>query len=516
MKNPRYVQNTCGRDLTAASSFAGGMQEFKYEVPTGTKQVLSKSFLQYPTTLTVAGSSPKVSDGVALALDPIANCYQYCQFLCNDVVLWENGVGGFSAQEDVLRKRSKLSRARRESVYNYTENFNPSLDERIARTSFDGQLTEVVQQRDNVLALADNAGDYFLPTNTWSLDANGQLTFATGTVPDVRDIFLAGDVLEVVVAGLERNTFTVSARPNSITLQLTPNSAYIPISGILASATITRVRNKRNENTNKIDLLWEFGSFIDSKLLLPPGNYSLRLYPYTDYKKRMVETKRSMEVGTGANQFDINIANVFLYVAIVDDKVEDGVYDHTYERFHTRTVDIPSTTTEQNLRFDLPSNTVAVSLFCQSALIGSDTRYSASRFILPNQAEKTLTQFNIQYKSMNSNEPKIAPEYIIPDETALTAGTDTRREFWRKAIMNSGQYWLQGGCESYEEWSEFGQYYYHEFLESNKNENTSAQVYVKFNTAPQNARMYLIAHTFQQINLEVVGGKVKNVAVINM
>lgn len=519
MKNPRYVQTTCSRDLTSASSFAGGMQEFKYEVPTGTKQILSKSFLQYPTTITVEGGSPKVSDGVALAIDPIANCYQYCQFLCNDVVLYELGNGGFASQEDVLRKRTTISRARRESVYNYTENFNPSLDERIARISYDGQLTNVVQQTDNILSLKDDSGDYFLSTNTWSMDANGQLTFATGTVPDVRDIFLAGDQIEVVVSGSQRNTFTVSSRPTNVSIQLTPNSAYVPVASTSLSASpITRIRNKRNSNSNKTDILWEFGQMIDTDIMLPPGNYSLRLFPYAsnEYKRRMVETKRNMDIGTGPNQFDITISNVYLYVALINEASEDAIYTQQYRKMHTRTMDIPATTTEQNLRFDLPSNTTAVSLFCQSALIGSDTRYSASRFILPNQAEKTLTQFNIQYKSMNSNEPKIAPEYILPDETALTAGTDTRKEFYRKCFMNSNQFWFEGGCENFDEWSEFGQYYYHEFLESNKNENTSAQVYVKFATAPQNARMYLVAHTKQEINLEVIGGKVKNVSVVNL
>lgn len=515
MKNLRYIQVQCSRDLTSSGSFSQGIQHFNFTVEKGQRWFVGKSFLQFKSLLTKANSNQlDTDDGVAFGVNPLANAYESCRLRCQGVPIAELD-SGFVAQADTLKKRMRTNKARMDSIYKELEYFEPSLDKRISKfavDSFAGGAQYLTGYRD--LGLFDG--------NTVQMTAAGVVTFAQALGPslvDIQTIFRSGDILRVVNAGAN-SYYQIAAVTSATTLQLalmsaTAYQAFGP-SGLLTS-TIWRQRYEENEAETGTDLLWEFGQMLCEDSTLPPGNYQVELVPYSgdSYKTRMIQSKSAKTPGV---DYNLQLTNGYFWIAVADMESKESTESHFIEHLTVRSTALPATTGRNDLRYDVPESTVGITVCTQSATAGFDSTHCASLFTNGDGVERKLTRLNIQYKGQNSNTPELDPSYKVGNLA------DYRKEMWRKNLQNSGQFIMDAGCETFADWggasnrvdNYFGQYYFHPFFAELSNVSTSCIVTSQFATAPSSANQLVIAHTTRQVIMKLSDGKVSEVRVMEV
>lgn len=508
MKNLRYIQVQSSRDLTSTGAFAQGIQHFNFTVEKGQRWFVGKSFLQFKALLTKAnGNQLDTDDGISLAVNPLANAYESCRLRLNGVPIAELD-SGFVAQADTLKKRMRTNKARMDSIYKELEFFEPSLDKRIsqfASDSFAAGEQYLTGWKDLGFAAAD----------TFAIAVTGIVTVVSATVPDLRVVFRAGDILRFA-AGATSVSYYQIASVSATTMQLNVQSATsYPLVAATALSTnaIWRQRYSENEAQTGTDLLWEFGQMLHDEATLPPGNYQVELVPYNNYQTRMVQSKTAKQVGV---DYQLSLTNGYFWTAIADMESKESTETHMIEHLSVRSTALPSSTGRNDLRYDIPESTVGITVCTQNNSAGFDTTHSASLLTTGDGVDRKLTRLNIQYKGQNSNTPELDPAYKVGNLA------DYRKEMWRKSIQNSGQFLMEAGCETFADWggssnrvdNYLGQYYFHPFFADKTNVSTSCIVTSQYASAPSNANQLVIAHSTRQVIIKLQDGRASEVRVM--
>lgn len=508
MRDLRYVQNLCQRDLTSSTSFASGVQIFKWDVPVGERWIPSRSYMRFPTTLTKAnGTQLDVSDGLAFSVNPIANCYERVELRLNSIPL-QYYDSNYTGVCDTVIKRQQKSQSAIAGTLKDAEMFDYNLDNRINRLAADGVLSQIVKT-----GYADLG---FAGATTIALSAGGVLTFSGGPASaptTVAGVFSAGDQIVLSVGGATISTYTIAAVSLlTVTLNVGGAASYTAFGATaLSTNPVWRLRTESSERITSKDLTWEpTDLFSDPNLTLPPGTWELWCYPKSTYKTAIVESKTAKTAGV---DYAVTISNVFLYVCQVRMASPKAAEEIVMETVNVRVNALPASTARNQILVNVPPSTHAITVGFQDQAAGYDTTKSSSLLKLASHGEKQLNRFNIQYKSMNSNVPELDPEYT-------GGGADYRNQMWRQCKQNDGSYFFTGGCEDFASWggpneesSGFGMYYYHKFYAPPNDRSIEATVTTQFGTAPSNANQILMAHYLRKATIKMENGRAAGVMV---
>jgi hypothetical protein len=191
---------------------------------------------------------------------------------------------------------------------------------------------------------------------------------------------------------------------------------------------------------------------------------------------------RIMPFGIGANPGELNKGQVYLriegfefYAGMAQGPRADEakfVLDLREYRMTPYTIPEQQTALPGTYPFNLAPTTASVCVAFQSAKAGNGST-SLSKFIVPTQfaqrgAETALDRFYVTFA--NQNRPREENESVLSyrgySEANMSTSQDTKAQAvqyftqrYMETMINAGQLYRPGGCESFEEWLERGAYY---------------------------------------------------------
>jgi hypothetical protein len=254
---------------------------------------------------------------------------------------------------------------------------------------------------------------------------------------------------------------------------------------------------------------------------LPSGRYELVLNPQTStsFQKRAIESilgltsKNPTLPGGGAQDFKVNVENMYLYTATVEgQRADDITYLLDLEQTRCQSEKIDNTNFQQK-NFDVSPSTYALTAAYQDLRAGENTAISASKFkcydaaaVPSTSQELKLNRFFIQYAGQNLPAPDADPEF--------KADRDYTTQRYTESLVYSGSYYDTGGSEKIEEWQDRGAYYHFAWPRDGTDRSTRVNVHQQFDAADvANMRLLLFDHSKQVARVRIQDGRVVDVQV---
>jgi hypothetical protein len=431
----------------------------------------------------------------------------------------ENNVAQVSSLKNRLRMKSM-----QDSALNSLELTQPNMFDRINLVSSDGRSSDYLYYKRNVIGLTDDNGDALLPTNTFAIANTGVITFATGTVPDVSEIFQVGDLLELTYTGagvaiLSTSEYRVSRVINATTIQIENlitsinNVAATALSGVANNVGILLTRLNPKPRSNEFEIFWKPKmGFFDINEWLPSGNYNIKLNPST-HEKYMRHFIESVEDMTPFTDFDTNTITDRLQFRV-------EIMSHRLEIYKGESVSPPKS--EYNLMWEsigcqkksinsielvardykIHPKSHAVAFAFQDVQAESDTKYSVSKFKVRDNYEQNLTRFYVKRGGISLPQP----QYDI----SITNNVQHIAQVYKENLVYSLIENYSGGVENLQEWLDRGLYVYYDIQDYGGGES-SIDIAQQFSTALPTSVIQILVFHFYMKGCKLEMGKEGNI-----
>lgn len=530
----RYVQYSPTRDITG-NSFPNGSQYIKFTTSGRKWWVPKRSYIRMRLQIKDGqGNILEKFDNIAPNMNLVANLFQSMELKINGQVV--SRLSDYVPQIDTLHKRMTKSKSWLDSTGATTCLLQPSFVDRQAVVISDGleQSGDFVYSRAASLQVGNaNVGttlsflDLATPNQVQIL-ANGQLRFTAngGTaIPDLTTYLQIGDQL-AINDGAEKirkivGFLTTVTTNDTIVVDTTVGN----LTAQAAANLVAQVRNistspKQSRQADALELIWQpCLSVFNLNHALPSGSYELVLVPQTStvYKSFAVESKYIDKlVGVGADNFSIDVVDMFLYVCEVEGpRVDNMSYYLDLDEINCQRRDLQQATGLLQEEFTVSPSTYALTLAFQDARAGSSqTRYSQSKFkINPNSAaesESKLTRMFLKYAGMNKPQPDADPSYKVG------SAEDYQVQRYGDSMLYAGTYFSQGGCETIQEWRERGPFYHFAWPKEQSDRSTRVNANYQFAQAISNGTVLLFSHFKKAALIQIENGVVRDVKVEEM
>ncbi len=436
-----------------------------------------------------------------------------------------SGIDDYVAQIASLKKRM-YSNSYLETVEKSLNFSEASFSRRMNRITADGEDFGDAESyefyKKDVVGLTDTAGVPLLTTNVFSIAATGIMLFATGTVPNVSQIFKVGDILEITSTGANIGVSKYKAEvvrlAGAATLQLgnyivTAYDVFAAqaLGGVvnaIGDVGIKLFRKKQLPRANSIELIWKpCLGFWDLNQWLPSGAYNMKLTPHpkTVFQRYVIESNRNLTVDT---DFKVEISNLLLYIYKgTGEPIKGGSIKLNYEEIRLQMQSLTTTSLNQKT-FVINPNAHALTLAYQDNSAGEDTRFSRSKFKIRNEEEKAISRFYLRKGGYELPTPK-------PDPDLRSGATQFIGQIYAENLFYSMNYYNAGGQETIEKWLDRGLYYHYQFEEGSDDD----RVYVSQqflglpnnNSFTTNPNILLFDHYYRECVLEVRDGQIYKV-----
>jgi hypothetical protein len=244
----------------------------------------------------------------------------------------------------------------------------------------------------------------------------------------------------------------------------------------------------------------ELGLF-DYQNGLPPGaQWEILFNPFenTQYKQRCVESQQTALVPRRGDQaqnlqddFDVDITffRAYFFYA-VGDRFDNGSYyiDTIHARCQLAYLPTNATSLTQT-NFEVQPKTNAMAIAFQDQEMGVNTLRSVTRFIIRRTAtapfgqQMNLTRMWIQYNSEIKPRPDWTGQYLAPSETdSLVFKTNYWLRLWTDTLLESNQFFSEGGSEDFNTWVVRGPFIYNMWPKDAYANNTRVNVNTQFST----------------------------------
>ena len=191
---------------------------------------------------------------------------------------------------------------------------------------------------------------------------------------------------------------------------------------------------------------------------------------------------RIMPFGLGANPSSENKGQIYLRIEgfefyagmAMGPRADEAKFVLDLREYRMTPYSIPEQQTKQThtYPFNLSPTTASVCVAFQSSKAGNGS-VSLSKFIVPTQvaprgAETALQRFFVTFANQNrpreENESVLSYRGYSADSMGTQTATDSQAvqyftQRYMETMINAGQLYRPGGCESFEEWLERGAYY---------------------------------------------------------
>tara|TARA_R110002126_G_scaffold53398_2_gene144376 strand:- start:442 stop:2013 length:1572 start_codon:yes stop_codon:yes gene_type:complete len=496
MSRMAYQQVSSTRDVTSAS-FPNGQIHFKFETSGTRRWIPSKSYIRMRCKFTDATGTGTLAeaDQIGPNMGLCANLFQSAEFRIADKTV--SRISDYMPQVDALQTRMDMSKGWLDSVGEASNFWQSNVHERIAEVSSDGKQVKDEWVATKRLDLGFSAG------TTVEIAVTGVLEFKVGTLPATAGIFSAGDEIEIDFAGGTLR-HRISATPGAATLQL---NNLTHIASAAAAVEFRRYRRKSSRRVREFELTWSPPlSLLRCQEALPSMKAELILSPQTAsaYKLRAAEALTAGKTAGTGNNYDFSVETMYFYVATVEsDRVDDLTYYLNLDETRCQVESNLSTTLSQK-NFSVSPSTYALTCAFQDDEAGSDPLYSSSKFKIRGEGEKGLTRLFLTYDGASKPSPDSDNQFVAASNRDLT----TQR--YADSLLQSGQYFREGGCETLEDWQARGMYYHLAWPKDGRSRSTRAQVNAQLAVAT-NARVLLFDHYKSVAHISVKDGRVVDV-----
>ena len=218
---------------------------------------------------------------------------------------------------------------------------------------------------------------------------------------------------------------------------------------------------------------------------------------------------RLMPFGLGANPATENKGQIYLRIEgfefyagmAMGPRADEAKFVLDLREYRMTPYSIPEQQTKQThtYPFNLSPTTASVCVAFQSSKAGNGS-VSLSKFIVPTQvaprgAETALQRFFVTFANQNrpreENESVLSYRGYSADSMGTQTATDSQAvqyftQRYMETMINAGQLYRPGGCESFEEWLERGAYYNWVWPRDGGDLSTRFHVNVAFNGQSEN------------------------------
>ena len=515
-----YDQVAPTRDVTSGN-FPNGAIYIRWQVSGEKWWIPSRSYLRMRCELTRGdGTQFLVSDQVAPSMNLMANLFQNAELRINDKTV--SRIPNYVSQIEALEQRMTKSKSQLDGLFASTNFMQADFEDRQAQICADSS-TGVAKK---LIGLTDNAGLPLLVTNTLAYNnVTGVVTFATGAVPDVSQIFETGDIIQLAPTVPGRK-FTVINVINATTIQCATGNGALLAPTALNDAAIVAVVNRNGDSRNmkEFELTWTpCLSLFKVNHAMPSGKYELILNPYPAavYQLQAVESRNPINYktsvdkpggelvpGTNINQVRFNIKDLYFYCNTVDGPRADNM---------SFLLDLNQTSCHASFaqrNYDISPSTYALTVAFQDGRANNDTRIPSSLFKcygVNYEADKelALNRMYISYAGQQRPSPDADPLF--------STGIDRTVQRYVDTMIESGSYFDTGGSESIQDYHKRGSYYYFSWSKDGTDRSTRVAVHSGFSDdlgdGNANANCLLFAHSKQIGKITVQDGMVTDVAI---
>ncbi len=502
-----YEQHPPTRDVTGGN-FPNGAIHIRWQTSGQKWWVPSRSYIRTTIKMTKAPTAlvpdpPQLtsSDNIAPNMGLCANLYQSAEFRIADKTV--SRVSDYMPQVDALETRLNKSKAWIDSLGASTNWWQADQSERKKEVVSDPELVkkEEVKSREE---LGNPVGQQIVIAAD-----TGVLTQSVGGV-DFTGIFVAGDEIEIDVGGVIGTVkYRVSAVLTANTLQLNNLKGIAVADAVYPWRRVRAVDAESSRGIDTFELTWQPPlSIFKVSHAIPSGKFELVLNPQTasQYKKRAIESLLADKDAGLGNQFDLEVVDMYLYVATVEGaRMDNGTYllDLNETRCQVDNMNVGGAFQQKN--FDVSPSTYALTTCFQDERAGNNTLYSASKFKANGDDELKLNRLFINYAGVNKPQPDANP---IFDGTV-----DRTTQRYVESQLNSGAYFDCGGAETIEEYHKRGSYYYFSWPRDGTDRSTRVNVHFGFSAVQPNTRVLLFDHSKKVASISVADGNVMSVMV---
>ena len=519
VKYPHYIQVQPLRDVSG-SNFSKGQINFKFgQGGSQFKWNPSKSYMKIRIKYSkgdTAQTQPTTRDGLGPNMFSADNLWQKECLKINDIEV--SNLNDYIAQIGSLNKRMySNSWLKTVSKTNFSQ---ANLSARINEIVSDGDMIDNNEDkyefyRRDVVGLQDDAGLTIVTTNTFAIAVDtGVATFATGVVPNVSQIFEAGDVLELSVAGVGLSNYTVSNGINATTIQLKRVKTIAVGQTDLATNFLRLTRKKRSLQSNDREIIYLpcLGFFNQLDAWLPAGNYNYQLTPHPNltYMRYAVEALSNLTpvdlAGNVAAGFKVEIIDALLYIYKGVGQSSSNL-DLTFEESRCQSYNVNVGSLVQRT-YVVNKTCHALTVAFQASSSGEDIRFSRSKFRAENNDERRLKRLYLRKGNLELPSPYPNIEFEAGNAQQYVSQLYTENLQYKSEMFNPG------GQESLQQWLDRGPYYHYRFDPTGMDDE---RVYVshQFNNDITSNRMQILLfdHFYRKVQLDLKDGIIHTVRV---
>ena len=507
----------------SGNAFHQGEIEYKFTVPRGKWWIPAKSYFRPRITISNADTNRtqlSQSAGIGPSMGMVSSLFQSARFEINNVEVSRTS-NNEMGQLDALETRLSKSGAWMNGIGSTTNFWESSLAKRIAKISIEPnfELNSVGGERVTSLEMGFNDD-----TTITILGTTGLVTFIGTDLPDVSTKFKAGDILEILAILLEGGTqrFKIRSIPSAATVQLDHIDADFDFGP--SDIDFARIR-KVEMGAHQLEMNWQPPlSIFKLDHALPQGNYRIILSPETSpkYKIQAVESLTSKvaaanETVVVADGFDVNVGSMNFYYLTVRSStvIDNGQYILDLDETIVNRKQLSAGTLGEEVTFEISPSTYALSIMLQDTRIGSNTRFSSTKFKVNNGDELRLNSLQVRYGG--ENKPKTQASWTFNDELSVFGTADNARDEMQQRYVDtylySGRYFSDAGPETLAEWRERGPVYFFSWPKPGSDTSTSVVVSLGFRKTISNANCILAHHKKRVAIIQIKNGEVVDVQV---
>lgn len=506
-----YEQVSATRNIQD-TAFSNGNIHFKWQC-SGTRWWMpSQSYLRLDVEILNSGDNqPVVADDIALNMGLCANLFSQAELRLNGKTV--SRIGDNLAQVDALENRLTQSRTWLKNIGQDLNQWSKSQNERKNAISSNGVVfdeksvaPEIVIEGHTELGfdgtLETDVANTGIITLTNLNNVNLQTTFATG-----------GSLVFTDGNGVQIRTITAVSNANStITVDNVPAlatkaSAVDSLSFIEGTVDTASIPSAR---ANRIQVLWTpCLSLFGYDGALPTGEYELILTPAVAQNLPLL----AVESPSGVSDAKFKVDNGYFMVNMMESsRVENLSYVIGLDVIDAQVRKVQSNNNNQ-LDFTVNPNTYALTVAFQDNRVGSNTRYSASKFKFGDTAntqtseELKLNRLFIQYAGQQIPQPDASPEF--------DANTDRTVQRYLETQLYARNASNEGSPESLQDFHDRGSYYHFMIARDGRDMSTQALVNSSFrgnnNDVVAQCNAVLFQHYKQALFVDIKDGRVYDV-----
>ena len=485
----------CTRNVSG-DQFPRGVQDWPFTIGGSWAWVPNRSYFRVGLTLTGQGGTPPiVPENLALADNVCANMYNNCYFRAGQQDV--SSIVSYLPQAAQVKNRLTKSGAWTRSVGKSAYGQDPSFASRINTISKDGVA---VGSERRLLGLDATE------TATITIAIDGTCTLGAGYVLDSDYKIEAGDRLLLTVPATNTvDTFIVETAPtdNVGTGMVVSPAPAVQIDNATAVVLIKKAKTAQRQ-TVYVHWVPPVGIF-DSGRPMGSGDYRVSLNPESNYKRAAVQALQSLAPGV---DFDLVVEDISFFVSLVRVNVPPTMSEKL--ELTEIMIQTKACTDAQNnqLEFTVPPSCYGICVYVQGSTAGSATNLPPSLFKTTDNSSNQLENIQITYSNVSK------PSTNWSSKFSDTENYLTQR--YLDCVSESGLVFNDGGCETFEEYTERGAIVFYRFLRDRSDRSTHCTVNVKHTNLLLPANLHVAALYRRVAQVTTNSGRVVDVQTLSV